>query len=660
MMDRNKILLLMVALIAAVVPSLAAMAHQQSSWDDVHDQYWMAAMSYVKTVDAMDAIGRRLLIQELPPAPVLPSKSSWTATMDSLWGGDATAFDKQPLTYSIAVDGNNASITAVPDNSTLYFMLDDFMCNPTETFSRSYQVSIFQAYNLSDDGDELPEAQQVCWKAPPGYVIYEGYPPKIKNIISSFVVAQNISESDPGNKFLTWRYAGPFGTGDERADLFMRTTSVISGSGARDTGAISVLAYRQSDGIPLYYQTKVVSNNAEGQAAASEFSDAAASVTATVRMQFHPETWTVYGDDEEVPMANVPPEMKEEGGCLVMQPGYNTMQCQGGQDMTAAQAAARAIADSRNEQAKGNDPNATTRYPDTGKPYVMQGTEEEQAYISNNLTSFLPSQPDEFLTDAGYVGRPLNPVRDQGSCGSCYSFATAEVISAAVNMRNNGTTHYVFSNQWFMDCAVLSTRGGSGGVPPVLNDAGSGCWGGNARPLMDMLVARGGMLPTIEQVTYIGFQGTCPTNLSADDMIDTGITGYSLLTTNEQIKNALVFVGDVAISTGTEGWGGDWVTPLSWPSFLGHGLSQAVGAEAPVHAITIVGWGQCQVPKPLLPDYPCGGVPGGDEYEYGECWIVQNSWGSTGPGYQGYIFINTDPACNYGILANGAAVPRFD
>ena len=83
--------------------------------------------------------------------------------------GEETPYDNTPLQYHYAINYNNASITAVPDNSTLYFQLDDYKCSPTEPISRSYQVSIFQAYNLSQADDETPEAQRLCWKATPGY-----------------------------------------------------------------------------------------------------------------------------------------------------------------------------------------------------------------------------------------------------------------------------------------------------------------------------------------------------------------------------------------------------------------------------------------------------------------------------------------------------------
>ena len=143
-------------------------------------------------------------------------------------------------------------------------------------------------------------------------------------------------------------------------------------------------------------------------------------------------------------------------------------------------------------------------FPSTEKDYEMRGSEEEQAVV-NGLKSFQP----------GMVGRKMLRVRNQSSCGSCYSFAVSHTITSSYAQENPGSDFLVFSNQHLMNCLPLLFPG-EGNVP---RDGGTGCWGGAGESAIDMVVYYGGKVPLLKVEPYLGFQGHC--NFE-QEMVDTG------------------------------------------------------------------------------------------------------------------------------------------
>ena len=85
-----------------------------------------------------------------------------------------------------------------------------------------------------------------------------------------------------------------------------------------------------------------------------------------------------------------------------------------------------------------------------------------------------------------------------------------------------------------------------------------------------------------------------------------GITGYSPITTVEQMKNALYFRGDVSVAYEVRDedmadLSGDGKVPLPndnvelhEQAYLGEGISYPYPGSTG-HAVVIVGWGPCQV-----------------------------------------------------------------
>ena len=57
----------------------------------------------------------------------------------------------------------------------------------------------------------------------------------------------------------------------------------------------------------------------------------------------------------------------------------------------------------------------------------------------------------------------ITPIRNQGSCGSCYSFASMGCLEAGVAIATNGRIMPVFSPQYIVSCSNYS-QGCDGGM----------------------------------------------------------------------------------------------------------------------------------------------------------------------------------------------------
>ena len=56
----------------------------------------------------------------------------------------------------------------------------------------------------------------------------------------------------------------------------------------------------------------------------------------------------------------------------------------------------------------------------------------------------------------------VSPIRNQGSCGSCYAFGTMAMFEARVRIMSNGSVTPVFSTQDIVSCSEYS-QGCEGG-----------------------------------------------------------------------------------------------------------------------------------------------------------------------------------------------------
>eukprot|EP00658_Telonema_sp_P-2_P011833 TRINITY_DN14532_c0_g10_i1.p1 TRINITY_DN14532_c0_g10~~TRINITY_DN14532_c0_g10_i1.p1 ORF type:complete len:593 (+),score=145.04 TRINITY_DN14532_c0_g10_i1:99-1877(+) len=94
-------------------------------------------------------------------------------------------------------------------------------------------------------------------------------------------------------------------------------------------------------------------------------------------------------------------------------------------------------------------------------------------------------------------------IRNQGQCGNCWTFSTAETIRFNY-IQQHGTDPGQLSSQFITDCMRTTTC--SGGV--------NGCCGGDPQSAMDWVKAQGG-IPTAEVYGDFFTGGTCETTTSS-------------------------------------------------------------------------------------------------------------------------------------------------
>ncbi len=203
----------------------------------------------------------------------------------------------------------------------------------------------------------------------------------------------------------------------------------------------------------------------------------------------------------------------------------------------------------------------------------------------------------------------VTPVKNQGTCGACYAFASIGNFESKLLIDGAGT--FDLSENNAKEC----------------NYRQASCGGGNYIDVANLLSQDGTVLESCDPYTVthkVGCNSTCPYQktlldwrIISDDSVPSAGVLKQYLYDNGPIFTAL-YVGD----------GDAWDTEFQ--NYNGSYTLDYAGTETPNHAVLIVGWSD------NLPSVS-GGI-GPASTEAAEGWIVKNSWG-TGWGDDGYFYI---------------------
>lgn len=188
----------------------------------------------------------------------------------------------------------------------------------------------------------------------------------------------------------------------------------------------------------------------------------------------------------------------------------------------------------------------------------------------------------------------VTSVKNQGQCGSCWSFAAAANVEG-VNFVKNGKL-LELSEQELVDCDRNETRN-------------NGCMGGLPQWVFEDLVARGEGFVSYEDYPYTGHAFSNCTLQKAKEKVFVG--GLLNISSNEtEMQIALMQHGPLAVGINAAKmqmyWGG---VSSAW-------LCDPDGVD---HAVTLVGWGVGWTGTPY--------------------WIIKNSWGKWWGSQHGYYFL---------------------
>lgn len=235
--------------------------------------------------------------------------------------------------------------------------------------------------------------------------------------------------------------------------------------------------------------------------------------------------------------------------------------------------------------------------------------------LRKNLKSAYRVESDAATFNYADVTGPVNidwrtkgvvtDVKNQGGCGSCWTFATAETLESYWALANNTLT--VLSEQQILDCTP--NPNGCGGT--------GGCEGGTVELAYARIIVMGG-LSTEASYPYQGIDESCESSQLAPLA---KISSYVNLPSNtlNPMLNHLVNNGPIAISVDASSW-----------SFYGGGVYDGCDQSNPDldHAVQLVG--------------------AGTDPSDGDYWLVRNSWGEDW-GENGYIRLRRTTQLRCGI-----------
>lgn len=197
----------------------------------------------------------------------------------------------------------------------------------------------------------------------------------------------------------------------------------------------------------------------------------------------------------------------------------------------------------------------------------------------------------------------LNPVKNQGQCGSCWAFSTTGALESNVAVAKG--TLYNFAEQQLVDCC--GTKGFQC----------QGCNGAWPEWAFNYINSTGIVLQT--EYPYTAVQSSCKNIPTAKKFLNSA-KPWTMLTDSDSVKESLAKTGPVSICVDASNW-----------SMYKSGVFSNCGKTNLNHAVTLVG------------------------YTADSVWLVRNSWG-TSWGDQGHIRLAAGNTCG---LLNHALIPNI-
>jgi len=236
-------------------------------------------------------------------------------------------------------------------------------------------------------------------------------------------------------------------------------------------------------------------------------------------------------------------------------------------------------------------------------------------HVKHVIASEIPSSFDSRSKWPGSI----HPIRDQGSCGSCWAFGASEVLSDRLAIASRNAIDVILSAQQLVDC----------------DKENDGCQGGWPIKAWHHMVDIG-LLTEQCYGAYTASTGTCKFNSTHISQCPSGygsprfyraLDAYSVQSNVEAIQTEIMTYGPVEAV---------FVVYADFMNYESGVYSHVSGGKEGLHAIKMLGWGTS---------------PDGIDY-----WICANSWGSSW-GMEGFFYIrrgNNECDIESGIVAGHA------
>jgi len=220
----------------------------------------------------------------------------------------------------------------------------------------------------------------------------------------------------------------------------------------------------------------------------------------------------------------------------------------------------------------------------TLRPFHQQANEAIEQLSHVNIDD-LPSYVD--WREQGVV----TPVKDQGRCGSCWTFGSTEMLESHYAIKKGVLVE--LSEQAILDCVPNpQSCGGSGG-----------CGGGTVELAYDTILSKGWKgMPSEWTYPYKSHEAqaySCAYNASTIVPVAASFSGYVSLPTNQYdpVMKALATIGPLAINVDASGW-----------HSYENGVYSGCNLTSPDinHVVLLVGYGT--------------------DPQFGDYWLLRNSW----------------------------------